>query len=72
MDEQDHKALHGALDDLIDGIVKFKGKDEQSEEDLVELMYSLDYSKFIVSGIIYANGICICNECGTHNEDTDD
>lgn len=63
MDDNDKKALHGVLDDLIENIVTFKGNEEFSEQDLVELMYSLDYAKFIVSGIIYSNGICICGEC---------
>lgn len=69
MDERDQQALDSVLEDLIDTVVRFKGGEEHSDEDLIELMQSMDYGKFIVSGIIYSNGICVCGDCAEHDED---
>jgi len=63
MDDADSKYLNDVLDDLIEDIVIFKGDKEFEGQDLVDLITTLDYAKFIVSGIIYKNGICVCGEC---------
>lgn len=61
MDDTDKENLKATVDALIDHVVKFNGVDEYSNEDIIDLMYTLDEAKFVVSGIIYSNGMSICD-----------
>lgn len=57
------------MDDLIDVVAKFNGLDEMTEADYGDLKGTLDFANFVVSGIIYSNGIDLC---ASHEHDEED
>ncbi len=61
MDEVDKENLTAVLDTLIEDVVKMKGFEGFDDRDLVGFMQTLDESKFVISGIIYSNGIPLCD-----------
>jgi ABC-type microcin C transport system permease subunit YejB len=67
---EDLENMEGVLSDLIDIISKFKGFDDPTQEDYANLLHLLDYSKFIVSGVMYSNAIDVC--IGHDDEDDDE
>lgn len=68
LSEDDTQNIKLVMDDLIDLIVKFNNLDETTEEDYAALKTALDFANFIVSGIIYANGLDLC---AGHDHDED-
>ena len=56
------------LDDLIDIVVTFNGVDEPTPADWTEFKAVLDFANFVISGVIYANGIELCD----HEHDDED
>lgn len=69
LSDDDVENLRTALDDLIEIIVKFKGFEKNTEEDFSKLKSALDFADFIVSGIVYANGLDLC---AGHDHDEDE
>lgn len=61
MDDTDKENLTVTLDALIDRVVKLKGFEGYDDSDIVDFMYVLDEAKFIVAGIVYSNGISVCD-----------
>ena len=52
-----------AMDSLIDSVSRFKSVervDEISKEEWGQMLASLDYARFIVSGVMYFYGLPIC------------
>lgn len=60
LDDDDLENIGIVVNDLIDCVTKFTGFDEPKADDYVNLLHTLDYAKFIVSGIMYSNGMDVC------------
>lgn len=60
------------VNDLIDIVAKFSGPTEVTEVDFSELKAVLDFAQFVVSGVIYSNGLDICAGHGHDDEEDDD
>jgi hypothetical protein len=73
----DVKNLNLALDRLIDSVSSFKGKgtDVFTEDDpeglWIKMQEDLDFAKFIISGLMYAHGLPLCNHDHDEEEDVD-
>lgn len=71
----DQGNFNRALDALIDSVSHFKaaGGDDLTEikpEDWGQMLNTLDFARFIVSGLMYGYGISLCGH--DHSEDEDD
>lgn len=71
LSSDDHSNMKLVLDDLIEAIVTFNSLDGVSENDWSEFKAILDFSNFVVSGIIYSNGYNL-GGCDHDDEDEDD
>jgi hypothetical protein len=75
--ETDIDNLNGAMNRLIESVSGFMGKgtDLFTEDDAeglwVKMINDLDYAKFIVSGLMYAHGLPLCNHDHDEEEDVD-
>lgn len=71
--DNDKDNMKTALEAATDMIVNFNGKpdEEWTELDFAKANDALDFMKFIVSGIMYANqiSVCVCGECEDHDSD---
>lgn len=71
--------INSAMDRLIDSVSRFKSVrsiDDLEPTDFAKMLADLDYSKFIISGVMYLHGLPICGhdhsgdeECGEGGED---
>lgn len=67
--------LNSAMDRLIDSVSRFKSVpsiDELEHTDFAKMLADLDYSKFIVSGVMYLHGIPLCGHDHSGDEDCED
>ncbi len=73
LDETDIENMKLVMEAATDLVVTFNGKpkEEWQELDFATTLGALDYMKFIVSGIMYSNGLskCVCGECGECGDD---
>lgn len=69
LSDVDINHLKLVMDDLIDVVAKFNGLDTITEEDFAHLKTVVDFANFIVSGVIYANGLDLC---AGHDHSDDD
>lgn len=60
LSDDDTQNIKLVVDDLIDLVVKFSNLEETTEADYAALKAALDFANFVVSGIIYANGLDLC------------
>lgn len=70
LSNDDYENMKMVLDDLIEAIVTFNSLDGVSENDWSEFKAILDFSNYVVSGIIYANGYDLCG--GMHDDEDDE
>lgn len=67
LDEQDVGNMKRLLEAATEMVVTFNGKSEEEWEELdfAKANDALDFMKFIISGIMYSNGmsVCVCGEC---------
>ena len=54
--EEDQDNIDHALDHMIDSVAKFKG-DSVSPEDFYTFLNILDYTRYIIGGVMYEYGI---------------
>lgn len=57
LSDDDLSNIQTVMGDLIDVVAKFNGLDTITEADYAHLKMVLDFSNFVVSGVIYANGL---------------
>jgi hypothetical protein len=57
LSDDDLSNIQTVMSDLIDVVAKFNGLDEITEADYAHLKMVLDFSNFVVSGVIYSNGL---------------
>lgn len=69
LSNDDLENIKMVMTDLIDVVATFNGFDEPTEDDWSELKAVLDFANFVVSGIIYSNGIDLCAGHGDDDED---
>lgn len=55
------------MDDLINVVASFQAAEEHTDADYAALKHVLDFADFVVSGIIYSNGL----DLGAHDDDCD-
>lgn len=60
LSDDDIQNMKLVMDGLIDFVAKFNGLDEVTEADYSAFKAELDFANFIVSGIIYSNGMDLC------------
>jgi hypothetical protein len=71
----DLKAIDKAMNRLIDTVSKFKSVDTLEElkpEDFIDMLYSLEHSHFVVSGVMYTYGMNVYEEDCEHDHDDED
>ena len=69
LDDEDEYNIREIIDDLIDVVATFSNLEDRTTQDYSDLMAALDVGKMVVSGVVYKNGI---NLCEGHDHDGDD
>jgi hypothetical protein len=72
LSDDDLENVKMIMDDLLDVVAKFNSLDEITEEDYANVKMVLDFANFVVSGVIYSNGIDLCAGHGHGSEDDDE
>lgn len=61
LSEEDIHNTKETISELIDVVVKFAGNAQAwTEAQFEELKSVLDFSQFVISGVIYSNGMDLC------------
>jgi hypothetical protein len=72
LSEEDVENMKTIMDDLIDAVVRFNGMTEPDEAAFSGLKSALDFANFVVSGVIYSNGMDLCAGHDHDEEDNDE
>lgn len=72
LSNDDLENINVVMGDLIDIVARFNGMEEPGENDWSELKAVLDFANFVVSGIVYANGLDLCAGHGDDDDDDDE
>lgn len=80
MDKKNELGLSGddlanikiVMDDLIDVVAEFQAADDHKDEHYAALKSVLDFANFVVSGIIYSNGLDLGHDNCDHDDDDED
>lgn len=71
----DLKAIDTAMNKLIDSVSKFKSVETLEElkgEDFVNMLYALEHSHFVISGVMYTYGMNVYEDCDHDHDDEDE
>lgn len=71
--EADTENIKTALSGLIDTLSPFmaaRRMDELTTEDFAAILTNLDFTKFVISGVMYTHGLPYCGHI--HDEDEED
>lgn len=71
--KQDTENVRAAMGHLIDTVSKFMSVervDDLTGEDFATMVTTLDFAKFVISGVMYTHGLPYCGH--EHEEDEDD
>lgn len=69
----DTENINRAMDSLIDSVSTFKASaraDDLTPDDYANMLFSLDYAKFIISGVMYLHGLPLCGH--DHEDEEED
>lgn len=72
LEEEDLHNIKVVMSDLLDVVAKFNGLDEIEEADYANLKTVIDFAQFVVSGIIYSNGLDLCADHDHDDESNND
>lgn len=71
----DLKSIDKAMNKLIDSVSKFKSVETLEElepDDFVNMLYALEHSHFVVSGVMYTYGLNVYEDCDHDHDDEDE